>query len=116
MNTKERKLQVKIVQKEIGTKSQEISDGGKRLIFRRPDLPVHHFVAYRHHGEVELGVLASDLLQGGVEPGGKELGGALLKLFGLLLELLGLLLQLVSSFLQFFSFPTSLRSSATFLH
>ena len=45
-NAKERKLQVKIVQKEIGAKSQEISDGGKPLIFRRHDLPIHHFVAY----------------------------------------------------------------------
>ena len=69
-NTKEGKLQVKIVQTEISAKSQEISDGGKRLIFRRHDLPIHHFVADRHHGEVELGVLASDLLQGGVEPEG----------------------------------------------
>ena len=41
------------------------------------------------------------MLQGGVEPGGKDLGGALLELFGLLL-------QLVNSFLQFFSFPASL--------
>ena len=69
-NTKEGKLQVKIVQTEISAKSQEISDGGKRLIFRRHDLPIHRFVADRHHGEVELGVLASDLLQGGVEPEG----------------------------------------------
>jgi len=63
------------VQKETSTNSQEISDGGRRLIFRRHDFPIHHFIAYRHHGEDELRVLTSDLLQGGVESGGKDLGG-----------------------------------------
>ena len=80
---------------------KEQSDEGRQLFFIRHDLPIHHFVTDGHHGQIKLGVLASNLLQGGVEPGGKDLGGALLELFGLLL-------QLISSFLQLFSFPASL--------
>ena len=76
MRRKEKLLQVKFVQKGTSINSQVIRDGGKRLILRRHDLPIHHFITYRHHGEVELGVLAGDLLQGGVESGGKDLGGA----------------------------------------
>ena len=68
---KEELLQIKFVQKGISINSQGVSDGGRRLIFRRHDLPIHHFIAYRHHGEVKLGVLAGDLLQGG-----KDLGRA----------------------------------------
>ena len=26
--------------------NKQISDGGKQLIFKRDDLPIHHFVAY----------------------------------------------------------------------
>ena len=66
----------KITSKDRAKEDRQISDGGKWLIFRRNDLPIHHFVTNRHHGEVELGVLAGDLLQGGVEPSGEDLGRA----------------------------------------
>ena len=59
--------------------------GERQLVFRWHDLPIHHLVADWYRGEVELGVLARDLLQSGVEPDSKDLGGALLELFGLFL-------------------------------
>ena len=44
-----------------------IVDGGKQSVFRRNNLPIHHFVVERHHGEVQIGILAGELLQGGVD-------------------------------------------------
>ena len=72
-------------------------DGGRRLVFRRNNLPIHHLVVQRHHGEVQIRILAGELLQGGVKPSSENLGGAQLEFFNLLLEPLILLLQFFSS-------------------
>ena len=63
----------------------------KQLVFRRNDLPIHHFIVQRHHGEIQIRVLAGELLQGGVKPSSEDLGRAQLEFFNLLLEPLVLL-------------------------
>jgi len=68
-----------------------IMDGGKQLIFRRNNLPVHHLVVQRHHGEIQVRVLAGELFQGSIEPSSEDLARAQLELFNLLLEPLVLL-------------------------
>jgi len=85
---RERLLQVSVCKREnIG-----IMDGGKQLVFRRNNLPIHHFIVQRHHGEIQIRVLVGKLLQGGVKPSSKDLGRAQLEFFSLFLEPLGLLL------------------------
>jgi len=86
-----------------------VKGSSERSVFRGNNLPVHHFVVERHHGEVQIGILTGELLQGGVESSSENLGGAQLKFFNLLLEPLVLLLQLFSLFLEFFNCFPSLK-------
>ena len=62
-----------------------IVDGGKQSVFRRNNLPVHHLVVQRHHGEIQVGVQTGELFPGSIESSGENLGGTQLKFFNLFL-------------------------------